>query len=125
MSDGSTGPLPTEASKANQMTSKPGFGLCSGMSLGATRLLPRWCPACRQHESGPGSRREHVKVRLDTDTELVVREGELQAAESVRSRVPLRGALADSSVVAVKSLRIAVGVEPRGGVILADECDQP
>ena len=26
---------------------------------------------------------------------------------------------------AVKSLRIAVGVEPRGGVVLADECDQP
>ena len=95
------------------------------MSLGATRLLPRWCPACRQHESGPGSRMEHVKARLDTDIEQVVREGELQAAESVRSRVPLRGALADSPVVAVKSLRIAVGVEPRGGVILADECDQP
>jgi hypothetical protein len=68
---------------------------------------------------------EHVKARLDTDIEQVVREGELQAAESVRSRVPSRGALADSPVVAVKSLRIAVGVEPRGGVILADECDQP
>lgn len=35
------------------------------------------------------------------------------------------GALADSPVVAVKSLRIAVGVEPRGGVVLANECDQP
>ena len=39
MSDGSKGPLPTEASKANEMTSKPGFGLCSGMSLGVTRLV--------------------------------------------------------------------------------------
>ena len=68
MSDGSKGPLPTEASKANEMTSKPGFGLCSGMSLGVTRLLPRWCPAYRQHESGPGSRPEHVKARLDTVT---------------------------------------------------------
>jgi hypothetical protein len=37
----------------------------------------------------------------------------------------LRGALADSLVVAVKSLRIAVGVEPRGGAVLANECDQP
>jgi hypothetical protein len=34
-------------------------------------------------------------------------------------------ALADSPVVAVKPLRIAVGAEPRGGVVLADECDQP
>ena len=122
---GRNDPLPTEASKANQMTSKPGSGLCSGMSLGVTRLLPRWCPACRQHESGPGSRMEHVKAHLDTDTERVVREGELQAAESARSRVPSRDAPADSPVVAVKSLRIAVGVEPRGGVVLADACDQP
>ena len=30
----------------------------------------------------------------------------------------MRGALADSPVVAVKSLRIAVGVEPRGGAVL-------
>jgi hypothetical protein len=37
----------------------------------------------------------------------------------------LRGALADPPVVAVKSLRIAVGTEPRGGVVLAGECDQP
>jgi RNA-directed DNA polymerase len=37
----------------------------------------------------------------------------------------VRGALADSPVVAGKPLRIAVGVEPRGGVVLADECDQP
>jgi len=66
MSDGLKGPLPTEASKANQMTSKPGSGLCPGMSLGVTRLLPRRCPACRQHESGPGSRTEHVKARFDT-----------------------------------------------------------
>ena len=37
----------------------------------------------------------------------------------------MRDALADSPVVAVKFLRIAVGAEPRGGVVLADECDQP
>lgn len=37
----------------------------------------------------------------------------------------MRVTLADSPVVAVKSLRIAVGVEPRGGVVLVSECDQP
>ena len=37
----------------------------------------------------------------------------------------MRGMLADSLVVAEKSLRIAVGVEPRGGAVLANECDQP
>ena len=86
MSDGLKGPLPTEASKANQVTSKPGSGLCSGMSLGVTRLLPRRCPACRQHESGPGSRTEHVKARFDTAAgKGRRRERDLQAAESARS----------------------------------------
>ena len=86
MSDGLRSPLPTEASKANQMTSKPGSGLCSGMSLGVTRLLPRRCPAYRQHESGPGSRTEHVKAWPDIAAERKKwREGELQAAESARS----------------------------------------
>lgn len=37
----------------------------------------------------------------------------------------MRDALADSPVVAVKSLRIAVGAEPRCGVVLVSECDQP
>jgi hypothetical protein len=36
----------------------------------------------------------------------------------------MRDTLADSPVVAVKSLRIAVGVEPRGGAVLVSECDQ-
>jgi hypothetical protein len=52
-----------DVSKANQMTSKPRPGLCLGMNLGDSRLLPRWCPAYRQHEPGPGSRMEHVKAR--------------------------------------------------------------
>src|SRR2546430_2554021 len=52
-------------------------------------------------------------------------EGGFQAAESVRSRVPMRGAPADPPVVAVKPLRIAVGVEPRGGVVQVSGCDQP
>jgi hypothetical protein len=37
----------------------------------------------------------------------------------------MRDTLADSPVVAVKSLRIAVGAERRGGVVLVSECDQP
>jgi hypothetical protein len=65
-----TGSLPSEASKRIQMTSKPGSRLHPGMSLGVTRLLPRWCPAYRQHEPGPGSRVEPVKVCPDTAVSL-------------------------------------------------------
>ena len=36
------------------------------MNLGDIRLLPRWCPAYRQHEPGPGSRTERVKACPDT-----------------------------------------------------------
>ena len=96
---------------------RPGSRCVLGMSLGDTRLLPRWCPAYRQHEPG---------IRLSCGTCEGVprycrrndrrREGELQAAESARSRVPLRGTLADSPVVAVKpGYR---GAEPRGGAVL-------
>ena len=35
------------------------------MNLGDIRLLPRWCPAYRQHEPGPGSRLEHAKACPD------------------------------------------------------------
>ena len=58
-----------------QSTSKPGPAPRPGRNLGVTRLLPRWCPAYRQHESGPGSRTEHVKARLDTVTEQLVARG--------------------------------------------------
>src|SRR6266851_1463038 len=44
------------------MTSKPGPELCPGRSLGDTRLLPRRCPAYRQHEPGQGSYAERAKV---------------------------------------------------------------
>ena len=68
---------------------------------------------------------ERVKACPDTAADQERREGGLQPAKSGRSRVPMRDTLADSPVVAVKSLRIAVGVEPRGGVVLVSECDQP
>jgi hypothetical protein len=83
--------------------------------LGDIRLPPRWCPAYRQHEPGPGSRTERVKACPDTDARKCPgREGGLQAAESARSRVPTRGALADLPVVAVIRLRIAVGGGAKG-----------
>ncbi len=34
-----------DVSKEIQMASKPRLTRCLGMSLGDTRLLPRWCPA--------------------------------------------------------------------------------
>ena len=123
MSDGCK-PSVVDVSKRRQMRSEPGSQNNLGMSLGDTRLLPRRSPAYMQHESGQGSRMERVKACPDTATEEW-REDGLQAAKSARSRVPMRDMLADSPVVAVKSLRIAVGVEPRGGAVLANACGQP
>ena len=68
---------------------------------------------------------ERVKACPGTAADQKRREGGLQAAKSARSRVPIRDTLADSPVVAGKSLRIAVGAEPRGGAVLVSECDQP
>jgi hypothetical protein len=123
MSDGYE-PSAVDVSKRSQVRSKPGSQNNPGMSLGDTRLLPRRSPAYRQHEPGQGSRMEHVKARPDTAVLRAAR-GRTPSGKSVRSRVPMRGALADSPVVAVKPLRIAVEVEPRGGVVLVNECDQP
>lgn len=55
-----------DVSKPRKTTSKPRPELCLGMNLGDIRLLPRWCPAYRQHEPGPGSRVERVKADPDT-----------------------------------------------------------
>ena len=56
-----------DVSKPPQTTSKPELLAYSGKNLGDSRLLPRWCPAYRQHEPDPGSRLEHVKARPDTE----------------------------------------------------------
>jgi len=61
MSDGQESSV-GDVSKTDSMASKPGSPPCPGMNLGDIRLLPRWCPAYRQHEPGPGSRVEHVKA---------------------------------------------------------------
>jgi hypothetical protein len=55
-----------DVSKLSQTTSKPRPEVSLGMNLGDIRLLPRWCPAYRQHEPGPGSRTERVKACPDT-----------------------------------------------------------
>jgi hypothetical protein len=65
MSDGRESSV-VDVSKRSQMRSKPGSEINLGMSLGDTRLLPRWSPAYRQHEPGPGSRMERVKACPDT-----------------------------------------------------------
>src|ERR1700757_952185 len=107
------------------MTSEPGSRLHPGMSLGVTRLLPRWCPAYRQHELGPGSRAEPVKACPETAVGSAGGERETSKRRIREELSTVAGTLADSPVVAGKPLRVAVEVEPRGGVVLADECDQP
>jgi hypothetical protein len=52
-----------DVSKPSETTSKPRPESCLGINLGDIRLLPRWCPAYRQHEPGPGSRMERMKAR--------------------------------------------------------------
>jgi hypothetical protein len=61
MSDGRE-PSAVDASKNGEMTPKPRPLGRLGMNLGDTRSLPRWGPAYRQHEPGPGSRTERVKA---------------------------------------------------------------
>src|SRR6266508_395349 len=48
------------------MISKPRRRIGLEMSLGDTRLLPRWGPAYRQHEPDLGSRTERAKACPDT-----------------------------------------------------------
>ena len=120
MSDGREESSVVDVSKANQTASKPRPGLCLGINLGDIRLLPRWCPAYRQHEPGPGSRMEHVKARTILQNRIQRRGG----AGEARGRTPsgrireelstVAGALADSPVVAVIRLRIAVGWGAKG-----------
>jgi len=109
-----------DVSKASQATSEPRSGFNLGINLGDIRLLPRWCPAYRQHEPGPGSHVEHVKAR----TILRIRIQRRGGAGNARGRIPsgrireglstVAGALADSPVVAVIRLRIAVGWGAKG-----------
>ena len=69
-----------------EMTSEPGYSIGSGRSLAGAHVLARRCPAQRWHEPLCGFRRERGKANADTDPSRVGgREGELRAAETVRS----------------------------------------
>ena len=83
------------------------------MNLGDIRLLPRWCPAYRQHEPGPGSRTERVKACPDT-VRLVPARGRASSGGIREEQSTDAGTLADPPVVAVIRLRIAVGWGAKG-----------
>jgi hypothetical protein len=89
-------------------TSKPGKDLIFGMSQAAACLLAWWRPVYRWRELvvGAGMEQENLSSRCCPvwSVGLVGREGEPQAAETVRGRVPMRGTGAGRFVVAVKVL---------------------
>ena len=89
MSDGRE-PSAVDVSKAGKTTSKPGLLLCSGMSLGVTRLLPRRRPAYRQHDPDLGSSTERVKACPDIAVER----------SAARGRAPSGGIREGQSTVA-------------------------
>jgi hypothetical protein len=81
------------------------------MSLAATCLLARRCPASRWRELGPGSGTERGNLTSDTGPAVQLgakppgrRERDPQVAETTRGRVATRGTGADRSVVAMKAL---------------------
>jgi hypothetical protein len=61
--------------ETRELTSKPRPPVCLGMSLGATRLLPRWRPAYRQHEPDLGFSMERVKASPDIAAGVPVAKG--------------------------------------------------
>jgi hypothetical protein len=97
-----------DVSKLFLVTSKPGSSVCSGMSLGGACLLPRWCPACRWRELGPGSgvERGNLSPRYDGRSLGVMPPGrERERSKWWKPRGVeywLRGTGADRLVVAVK-----------------------
>ena len=110
-------PLPSEASKMCQATSKPGPRLCPGISLGDIRLLPRWCPAYRQHESGirlSYGTCERVPRNIRRETGGKREHPERQNPQGTEYRRAARGRTLLSSC---EARLIAVGVEPRGGAV--------
>ena len=80
------------------------------MSLAATCLLARRCPALRLRELGSGFGMERGNLTPDTVRPFYWvkspgrRERDLQAAETARSRVAIRGTGADRLVLAMKAL---------------------
>jgi len=103
-----------DVSKPLEKTSKPVLVPCSGKNLGDIRLLPRWCPAYRQHEPGPGSRVEHVKAEPILPPGCPEARGRTPSGGIREEQSTDAGTLADSPVVAVIRLRIAVGWGAKG-----------
>jgi hypothetical protein len=98
-----------EVSKSFLMTSKPRRSGGFGMSLGDTCLLPRWCPACRWRELGPGfgaergnlSPRYRATVHLADGGHPVVERENPKWQKPQGAEYRLRGAGADRLVVAM------------------------
>jgi hypothetical protein len=85
------------------------------MSLGDIRLLPRWCPAYRQHEPGPGSGTERVKADpILSPAGWPGARGRTPSGGIRKEQSTDAGTLADLPVVAVNRLRIAVGRGAKG-----------
>lgn len=104
-----------DVSKLSQATSEPRPEVCLGRSLGDIRLPPRWCPAYRQHEPGPGSRTERVKACPDTVRRVIAGEKENSKRQNPQgAEYRSVDTLADVPVVAVIRLRIAVGRGAKG-----------
>jgi hypothetical protein len=85
-------PLPLTRRKQFRWHQNRGWHHGPGISLGDTRLLPRRCPAYRQHDPGPGFRMEHVKVRPDTAAGLPGGEREDSKRRKPRGAEYRRGA---------------------------------
>jgi hypothetical protein len=115
MSDGRKSSA-VDVSKYSQMTSEPGSHLCPGMSLGATRLLPRRRPAYRQHEPDQGCSMERVKAHPGTVAGRLAASGRAPSGRSREEQSTVAGCaggLARSSCEA-SAYRSGGGAKGRG-----------
>src|SRR5208282_2990265 len=74
---------------------KPGPNRSSGIVMEETCLLSMWCPVYRGRDSNPGFRMERENLAGDA-------KGKDPSGKNTRSKVPMRGPGADSSVVVMK-----------------------
>jgi len=115
MSDGRKSSA-VDVSKYGKTTSEPGSHLCPGMSLGATRLLPRRRPAYRQHEPDQGCSMERVKAHPGTVAGRLAASGRAPSGRSREEQSTVAGCaggLARSSCEA-SAYRSGSGAKGRG-----------
>jgi hypothetical protein len=115
MSDGRKSSA-VDVSKYSKTTSEPGSHLCPGMSLGATRLLPRRRPAYRQHEPDQGCSMERVKAHPGTVAGRLAASGRAPSGRSREEQSTVAGCaggLARSSCEA-SAYRSGSGAKGRG-----------